>query len=133
MGNFRMMNSIKLPTIVFLFAALTACQGSNYRPVIDAKGQDMSNYEPDLVECQAIAKESGVLEKVGKNAAIGAVTGAIIGSVVGAITGNVGTSAAAGAGYGGTAGGVDGAVSGYRDQEQIVVNCMAGRGYKVLK
>jgi uncharacterized protein YcfJ len=127
------LSAVKLLLIATIVTMITACSGASYRPVVDSKGVDMSNYENDLVECQAIAKESGVGDEVVKNAAVGAAAGAVLGAVIGAITGDFGTAVAAGAGYGGTAGAVDGAITGTRDQEQIVANCMAGRGYKVLK
>jgi outer membrane lipoprotein SlyB len=127
------------PTIIWLLSIyllcvlLSACAGADYRPVIDTKGQDMSNFETDLSECQGIAREDGVVDDVAKSAAVGAATGAVIGGVISAMAGDPGAGALVGAGYGATAGSVDGTISGTRDQKQIVVNCMLGRGYKVLK
>jgi len=107
--------------------------GKNYRPVVDPKGVNMSHYESDLRECQQIAGEVSIVEEAAGTALVGATAGAIVGVIGGAIFGDAGAGAAAGAVYGGGGGAVDGAMSGLHGQTQVVANCMAGRGYKVLR
>jgi len=107
--------------------------GKNYRPVIDPKGVNMSQYELDLQDCQSIAGQQSIVAESAQTALVGATAGAVVGSIVGAIFGDAGVGAASGAGYGGAGGAVDGAVSGLRGQSKIVANCMSGRGYRVLR
>ena len=47
--------------LFFFILILTGCMGKNYRPVVDPKGVNMSNFEQDLVECQAIASRESLL------------------------------------------------------------------------
>lgn len=103
---------------------LAACAG---RPVVDTKNVDMARYERDLAECQAYADQSSTTAAAGR----GAVGGAALGGILGAIFGDSG-SAARGAGAGGVIGGARGAASGSNEEEQIVKNCLRGRGYSVL-
>lgn len=129
-ANIRLLNLI-LPILPILL--LCGCMGKNYRPVIDPKGVNMSQYELDLLDCQAIAGEQSIIAESAQTALVGATAGAVVGTVVGAIFGDPAAGAASGAGYGGAGGAVDGAVSGLRGQSQIVANCMSGRGYRVLR
>ena len=119
--------------LFLMIMILAGCMGKNYRPVVDPKGVDMTYFEVDLVECQAISAGQSVLAESAQKAAAGAVAGAVVGSIIGAIYGEAGEGAVSGAGYGGASGAIDGAVSGLEGQSQIIANCMAGRGYKVLR
>ena len=119
-------------TIICSFTLL-GCMGQNYRPVIDPKGTNMAHYERDLHECQTIAGQQSVLAESAQSAVVGAAAGAVVGSVIGTILGEAGDGAAAGAGYGGATGAVDGAIGSLQGQSQIIANCLAGRGYKVLR
>ena len=125
------------PALVFTVLAnltfLGGCMGASYRPVVDPKGADMANYESNLSECQAIAREQSVAGNAVTGGAFGAAAGAALGAVMGAFPGDPGLGAAIGAGYGGAAGVIQGGASGVEGQEQIVRNCMSGRGYNVLK
>ena len=109
-----------------IFAMLSGC--ATYRPIVDTKGVDRNAYEADLKECQEYAKQVDP----GNEAATGAMAGAAFGALLGAAIGGRGT-----AGYGarvGAAQGVGAGVAhGMAGQIQVIRNCMAGRGYRVLR
>jgi len=123
----------KLTGLVILGSlALTACGGHPHHQaggdiIIDTRGVDMGAYYQDLHECRAYAAEVRTGEKVvGK-----AVTGAVVGGALGAIVGDSDTAKRA-AGAGGLLGGVKGAGQAHQEKQQVVKNCMRGRGYPVL-
>ena len=97
-------------------------------PIIDRKGVDMSRYYADKAECEVYASEVRTGEKVAR----GAVRGAVVGGAIGAIINRGSNSAERGAGVGAVSGGVRGAQEGIRETEQVVKQCLRGRGYKVL-
>ena len=107
----------------FLAVILSGC-AAHPDPIVDTRGVDMARYEQDLAECKTFAKQ--IRTEVG--AAKGAASGAAVGAAAGAISGN----AADGAGYGAIAGGSKSAVLNERERQNVVKNCMAGRGYRVL-
>lgn len=115
----------------FFLLTLIACQGGRgpgySGPIIDPQGVDMSRYQADLSDCQAIADQV----PVGDRAVVGAATGAVLGGAVGAVVGNRNT-ASRGAGVGAIGGGVRGASSGMRERDRVVHNCLSGRGYRLL-
>jgi hypothetical protein len=100
---------------------------TNYEPIIDTQGVDMSAYAEDLAQC----RDYGQQVQVGQSAGRGAAGGAVMGGVVGAIFGN-GATAARTAGAGGVGGGVSGASRGYAERRAVIRNCLMGRGYRVL-
>jgi len=116
---------------VLLSALAGGCAGpSPYEyagVIIDRKGVDMAQYRIDLAECRSYAAEVDVAGRTVNTAARGAVVGGAIGAIVGG-----GDAAARGAGVGAVAGGAKGVASGEREQEQVVKNCIRGRGYRVL-
>jgi len=57
--------------------------------------------------------------------------GAVIGGAIGAIVGD-GSSAAKGAGAGAVAGSARGSREAENKKNQVIQNCLQGRGYKVL-
>lgn len=123
-----MRNSLKVWLAGGLLLALGACKSmTDYEPIIDSQGIDMSAYAEDLQQC----REYGQQVQVGQTAAKGAGTGAVMGGVVGAIFGN-GAMAARTAGAGGVGGGVSGASRGYGERRAVIRNCLMGRGYRVL-
>lgn len=120
--NFR---SFLITALIFL----AGCAGPDVRPIVDLKGKDKDQFEKDLKECQNYASnEKGALETGAKNAAGGGAIGGALGLVLG---GNK-TSIAQLAGAGAVIGAGTGAYSGNKQQENIVKNCLKGRGYKVL-
>lgn len=110
---------------------MTGCAGNRTfvdEPIIDRKGVDMSRYYADKAECEVYANEVRTGEKVAR----GAVGGAVVGGAIGAIISRGSNSAERGAGVGAVSGGVRGAQEGIRETEQVVKQCLRGRGYKVL-
>ncbi len=125
--TFHMMNfrTYLITTLIFL----AGCAGPEVRPIVDLKGKDKDQFEIDLKDCQNYAlNEKGALETGAKNAA----GGGIIGGALGLVLGGNKTSIAQLAGAGAVIGAGTGAYSGNKQQENIVKNCLKGRGYKVL-
>ena len=93
--------------------------GAKHRPIVD--GSDPQKYEADLAACQEVARQRSYLNPdVQMRAAIGGAVGAVVNGVEGAVAG-----AAVG---GGTA-----AVDTVRQRKAIVINCMEGRGHRVVE
>ena len=116
--------------VLVLCLGLLSCQsrGPGYAgPIIDTKGVDMTRYQTDLAECQAIADQVPVGERV----VVGAATGAVIGGAIGTVVGNHRTATRT-AGVGAIGGGVRGASSGLSERDRVIHNCLRGRGYSVL-
>lgn len=105
----------------------TQHDSSEYRPVVDLSKCKTCPYDKDLATCSNIAREhTNYARNAINNAAGGAVTGAIFGAIVGL---DVGMLAAAGAAGGGLGGLGNEAIT----VRQMVINCMRGRGYSVLR
>lgn len=98
--------------------------GPEYSPVVDNAGP---NHGKDLAECQEYAKN----DDQGSDAVSGAIGGALVGSALNLAAG--GGHGAGYAGFGALAGGVGGVTGKAENQKQIIVNCMRGRGYNVLR
>lgn len=105
----------------------TPSSGDGSGIIIDRQGVDMSRYYADLHDCQQYAAEVPVAQR----SATSAVGGAVVGGVIGAVVGDSDT-AKRGAGVGAVTGAVGGASSGSRERQQVVKNCLRGRGYRVL-
>ncbi len=119
-------------TVIYLLAPvvfLTACAGANVRPVVDMQGVNSAKYEADLHDCQGYATQKSGATETGVKAAAG---GAAVGALIGLVGGGTGSNIAQGAGIGAVIGGAGGAYAGNRAQEDVVKNCLRGRGYKVL-
>ncbi|MEZ4599045.1 MAG: hypothetical protein R2940_04570 [Syntrophotaleaceae bacterium] len=128
---------MKKRIIFFLLAVvLSACSGKSHRPMVDfaaSPGKTTTTYEQDLADCQQYAESVSSGRSTAQGAAGGAALSGIISGVFGAIIGSdVGTSAAAGAAAGAIGGGAGGAASAANTQQEIINNCMRGRGYSVL-
>ncbi len=102
---------------------LSAC-ASHPDPIVDTKGVNMAQYQVDLAECREYSEEVSV--------AGGAAKGAAAGAVVGAAAGAIGGGADRGAGYGAIGGATRSGLYNQREKEQVVKNCLRGRGYRVL-
>lgn len=115
-------------------ALLVVACASN-QVIVDTKGVDMSRYEQDRRECEAYVEQLSSGGQIAKSAGLGAAIGAVVGGAAGAIFGDS-TSAARGAAVGGVTGGAQGGVTGVvkseNDKEQVLRNCLTGRGYRVL-
>ncbi|MGS1115779.1 glycine zipper family protein [Castellaniella sp. UC4442_H9] len=119
---------MKRVILAVLCAAIAGC--ASYRPVVDTQGVDPAQYEKDLKECQAYAKQVNPGAQAGVGMALGAVLGALLGAAVGG--NNAGYYAGVGAASGAVTGGAYGAAGGAGDQKTIIVRCLMYRGYRVL-
>ena len=121
------------PAICFLLLAtlVTACKSveelTGNKPIIDTKNVNLAQYDSDLAECQNYADDVAVAQK----AVSGAIAGAAVGGVFGAVLGNTNT-AKRGAGVGAVGGGARGLGDGLHERDQVIKNCLHGRGYRVL-
>jgi len=108
---------------------LTGCAGANYRPLVDTKGVDLNRLESDLGECQQYASQ---VAGAGSSAAAGAIAGALFGAILAAAAGK-GYDQGATARVGLVTGALGGGMEGDNGQRSVVKNCMAGRGYRVMR
>lgn len=116
--------------------ALTGCAAldPSQRPVInyqhvvvDPSVCKKCDYQTDIFQCNNIAHHNtNYIGNAAGGAAAGAATGAIIGAILGL---DIGTMAAAGAAGGGLGGLGNEAMT----VRQMIVRCMQGRGYSVLR
>jgi outer membrane lipoprotein SlyB len=105
--------------------------GSGYTPVID--GPQDGKYWNNLNECRTLASQvqsNREGEAAGK-AVAGALAGALVGGLLGG-KGNRNESSSFGAKAGALTGGAEGLGSAAQGGKQVIVNCMVGRGYRVL-
>ena len=116
----------RLRPLALLPLLLLAACGSR-GPIVDTQGIDQARYKQDLYECETYAGQVSTGAAAGKGAAGGAVLGAVVGAIVGDST-----TVARSAGVGGVLGGARGAASGEQSKDQVVKNCLRGRGYSVL-
>lgn len=126
----------KIILALALAASLAGCtaQQRNYSPVIDFRSSPDhgTNYQNDLAQCQQIALQRSPAQTAAEDAVAGAIAGAVIGGIVGSFDGNFGKGLGYGAAVGGAGGALAGGYQGTREQEAIVANCLAARGYTVL-
>ena len=97
------------------------------RVITDTKNIDIAAYEKDLYECRQYASQVNV----GSDSLGGLIGGALIGAALGAAIGNSDT-AERGASVGAITGVTEGASGALNEQDQVIKNCLLGRGYKVL-
>ncbi len=122
------MKRLKYGVLGCVAMALAGCASEAGRSVIiDRQGVDMARYERDLAECTAYAEEVRAAEKVAANAAGGAAVGGAVGAVTRGSSG-----AKDGAAVGAIVGGARGTQGAWREQKQVVKQCLQGRGYRVL-
>ncbi|WP_439124284.1 glycine zipper family protein [Marivita sp.] len=119
---------MKTPIIISAagLVLMTACadRGANYQPILD--GAPTPSYQADLAACQALARNQNQFDQETLGAAVlGAGAGAALGE---ADDGD----ALGGAIAGGLAGGVAGAVNASERRDAIVVECLRGRGHRVV-
>ncbi len=108
---------------------IAGCAGSPGRPIVDMKGVNTHQYEQDLAECATYADEVEVTRKALGGAAAGAAVGAVLGAIW---DGHSGSDVGRGAASGAVLGGAGGVGSGLGERDQVVKNCLRGRGYHVL-
>lgn len=104
--------------------AACADSGVNYQPILD--GAPAPAYQDDLGECQTLARNQTQFDE---DTIAATVIGAGVGAALGeADSGDPWEGAIAGA----LAGGVSGAVDASERRESIVVECLRGRGHRVV-
>ncbi len=115
-----------------LTLGLAGC-AHGYEPIIDTRGVDPARYQADLADCRGYAEQVSPAGEAAGGAVVGAAVGAALGAVAGAFGGDAGGGAAVGAALGGTSGTAGGLASGVADQQEVIRNCLRGRGYSVLR
>ena len=113
--------------VALLAGCATAPGGANYAPMVDT-GHRIGDYNADLAECQTYAASGA---GSGDGAAAGAVGGAVVMGLLSAILGGGGHGRWAAVGA--VTGALQGAAAGEANQRAVVVRCMQGRGYNVLR
>ncbi|WP_424929470.1 glycine zipper family protein [Amaricoccus tamworthensis] len=112
--------------IAALLPALAACadSGANYQPILD--GQPKAAFQSDLAACQALARNQNQFDKE-------RVAATVLGAGAGAILGEADSDdALGGAVAGALAGGVASSVDVNERREAIVIECLRGRGHRVV-
>ncbi|MFW2544954.1 glycine zipper family protein [Primorskyibacter sp. 2E107] len=119
-----------MKTAAFVSAAglvlMAACgnSGAKYTPILD--GTPTPAYQADLAACQALARNQDQFDRETMGATV---LGAGIGAAVGeAESGDALGGAAAGA----LAGGIAGTVDASERREAIIIECLRGRGHRVV-
>jgi len=127
-----------LPTLIFGVAMATSALAN---VVVDmSQIEDYTQYQTDLQQCEGLAVENQPDAPQRESVAGTAVKGAAVGAAAGAISGGSGSKAAkkgAGAGVIVAAGRNsrerrDASAKAAEQKDQIVKNCLRGRGYNVL-
>ena len=116
---------MNIKAVVLASVSVYLCSCAGHQPIVDTKGVDMSNYQADLAECQAYARQINA----GKETAVGAGVGAALGWALSAVSGN---EKNVGAKVGAVSGGAAGAGRAATTQKNVIAGCLRGRGYKVL-
>lgn len=114
-------------SLCLLPVLVSACAGSgaDYTPILD--GTPTAAFQSDLSACQTLARDQRQLDRETAGAAVlGAGAGALLGAA------DDDADAAGGALAGALAGGVAGTVTASARREAIVVDCLRGRGHRVV-
>lgn len=116
---------------VFIFALLpallSACAdtGANYTPILD--GAPSLAFQSDLSACQSLARDQRQFDReTAGAAALGAGAGALLGHA------DEDANALGGTIAGALAGGAAGFVNASERREAIVLECLRGRGHRVV-
>lgn len=121
--------------VTLLAAAVSGCATySGWKPTYDTFGDpNVGRLSVDEEECRILAKEAGSVGTESlKGAAAGGLLGAAAGAAIGAAVGSPGTGAAVGAAAGGLGGATQQGVSADEQYKRAFINCMRGRGHKVV-
>jgi hypothetical protein len=120
-----MMNK-RLISLAVCFVSLSGCAdlGSNYQPILD--GQPDPIYQSDLQSCQELARSQSFDEDTAGAVIAGGLFGSLVGDYESGVSSMQGTIAGAFFGLiGATFDGVD-------QRKSIVIECMQGRGHRVV-
>lgn len=110
--------------ITLPLVAACADSGANYQPILD--GPATSTYQSDLAACQTLAQNQSQLDQETLAAsALGAGAGAVLGQLDDG-------DALGGAIVGAIAGGAASAVNVSERREAMIVECLRGRGHRVV-
>ena len=130
------------PALLMAALLLGACRGGievgkEYRPPVDYQ---MSinhgvNYEADLMACQGVADQYAAEEELVLGSAGGAAMGGAIGAGSGLVASGITVMAAASSGavLGASVGAAAAGLLLLHEQSETVSDCMANRGYVVLR
>ncbi len=115
------------PLLLAALIGLGACadSGARYTPILD--GPETAAYRADLAACQSLARDQRQFDQETLGAAV---LGAGLGAALGAA--DDGTTAGEGAAAGLIGGGLAGAVHAGDRRQAIVVQCLRGRGHRVV-
>jgi uncharacterized protein YcfJ len=105
---------------------LAACadSGANYEPILD--GAPTPAYQADLKACQTLARDQKQFDQE-------TIAAAVLGAGVGAALGEVDSGdPLEGAVAGALVGGISGAVDASERRQAIVIECLRGRGHRVV-
>ena len=115
---------LTLATAGLVLVAACADSGANYQPILD--GTPTAAYQADLTACQALARNQNQFDQE-------TMAATVLGAGVGAALGEAdGGDALGGAVAGALAGGVSSAFDASERREAIVVECLRGRGHRVV-
>jgi hypothetical protein len=137
---FGNMNLLRKTLFVTSLAFSVVAAANDVSVIVDMEGVDPAQFNADLQSCQGAGTQvqqrapqrEGVLRNSGRTAAVGAAAGAISG---GSGTQGAKTGAAVGVVASTTRNARnrrDAAADAELERDQVVKNCMRGRGYKVL-
>ncbi len=120
-----MMNTqFALGAVALVMLAACADSGANYQPILD--GIPTLAYQADLDACQTLARNQSQFDE-------DTIAATVLGAGVGAVLGEADSGdALEGAIAGALAGGVSSAVDANERRESIVVECLRGRGHRVV-
>ncbi|MQQ09799.1 glycine zipper family protein [Epibacterium sp. SM1979] len=108
-----------------LVAAACGQSGAEYEPILD--GAPSAAFQVDLTACQSLARDQKQFDSE-------TVQAAVLGAGIGAVLGEVDSSDDpwGGAVVGALVGGASGVADADERREEIVVECMRGRGHRVV-
>jgi uncharacterized protein YcfJ len=119
-----MKTQLTLSAAGLVLVAACADSGANYQPILD--GTPTAAYQADLTACQALARNQNQFDQE-------TMAATVLGAGVGAALGEAdGGDALGGAVAGALAGGVSSAVDVSERRESIVIECLRGRGHRVV-
>ena len=109
---------------------LAACDGYPTSRPLAVDGTRNANFGQDEIECRALAANYNPQKQAGAIGG-GAVSGALIGGLTSA-SGQSTEGALAGAAIGGLLGAAEGSYEEDEARRQVLINCMQGRGHRVI-
>ena len=119
-----MRTQITLTTAALALVAACADSGANHEPILD--GVPTPAYQADLKSCQALAQNQTQFDE-------DTIAATVLGAGVGAALGKADSGdALEGAIAGALAGGISSAVDASEKREAIVIECLRGRGHRVV-